>query len=138
MITNTLPYAEIGALNNYRLYLRHSFYPAHSGKLIELLYANIPAILDIHHDDSCSMFIIRLRKRKSYNVEEYYQCVEKSLLELYKLAKINAKVYSDSFIAPYIKNQYINLQNNIENLMTGYIRYMYSVTVAESTIYLYI
>lgn len=120
---------------NFRLYLRKSFYHDHYSDLVDLLYQNIPSVIDVQFDDIYNKITIRTRKRKGYTDSSiFYNDIERSLLSLYNNNRIDSIIFSDNTLPSEQKDLFINIHNSI-NQNYG-IKYLYNALMIDQYIYL--
>lgn len=130
----------INTVSDYRLYLRRHLYPNCSGRLIELIYSNIPntTIMDVQFDEVESKLTIKMRKKKNpVDSSFFYPYIESILRFLYNESGIDSKVFSDQSLDQEIKSKYLALHNDL-NMGSGIFGFLYNIVVEDQILYVYL
>lgn len=130
----------INTISDYRLYLRRNLYSNCSGRLIELVYSNIPntTIMDVQFDEVENKLMVKTRRKKNpVDSSYFYPYIESILRYLYNENGIDSKVFSDKTLDEETKSKYLSIHYDL-NTGSGLIGFLYNIVIEDQVLYIYL
>lgn len=114
----------------FRLYLRHKFYPNNLSHLQDSIMNFIPGVVDMDYSDSYE-YKIKCRKTKNDNADEYCFEIEDALLHMLMQTNFINYIIRDCSLAANQKESYKRVYDDIYiNLhMSPYIKTLYNISI---------